>query len=81
MIVELILLVILIVIYYTMVVKQEHFVSDNLLGNSCRQLKNFQNCCYSPEIFNENCDNCTPKQKYDQCLNYGASLNFCNQNI
>lgn len=80
MIVELILVVVLIILYYTMVVNQEHFVSENLLGNSC-QLKNLQNCCYSPEIFNEHCNNCNPKQKYDQCVNYGASSNFCNNNI
>jgi hypothetical protein len=80
MIVELILVVILIVIYYTMVVKQEHFVSDNLLGASCPQ-NNALYCCYNPEIFNDNCNNCSPEEKYDLCVNYGASSNFCNQNM
>ena len=46
-----------------MVVNEEHFVSENLLGKGCLQ-KNLENCCYNPEIFNDNCNNCSPKQKY-----------------
>ena len=80
MIFELILVIVLIVLYYTMVVNEENFVSENLLGKGCPQ-KNLDNCCYNPEIFNDNCDNCTPKHKYDLCINYGGSSDFCNNNI
>ena len=77
MILELVLVVVLIILYYTMVVNQENFVSENLLGGSCTQ----QNCCYNPEIFNENCGKCSPEQKYVQCINYGASSDYCNNNM